>query len=510
MDKRFFINLFGNIFSFIIAFLVSIWLTPFIINKLGSEAYGFIPLSQSLVDYMALISLALNGMLQRFFTISVKSSDMKNAKSYFNTSLFANIFIAPILVILVIISTFYIDKILNVPAEILIDVQITFLIFGMSFIINMIFNSFGMAFFCENRLELNSIGNVITVAVRAIILVIVLNLFTPHIWIVGIGAIIPSIILVFYNYYYFKKLLPEINISYKFFDFSKLKELLSAGIWNSINYIGAILYLRIDMLVANLLLGSKIAGEFSAVLVWSNLLRGISTTITSVFSPTMMKLYAEDKIDEFIRYSNFSVRISGFILAIPIGIIFSFSESILNIWLGNDFIKYSLLLKLMVVHLPINLSVQSLFAVFMTKNKMRTPAIVTIIMGLINMVIAVIFVKYLNWGIYGITVAGGIMLMAKNLIFTPIYCAKITDQKWNVYFKGVISPLLGLLFITIICNVVNYYIEISDWYSLIIAGLIASSVYFMISYLILFRKDEKESIHKIIMWVKDNYIKKEK
>ena len=50
--KRLAINLVSNLTAFIIQFGINLFLTPYIVNSLGSEAYSFIPLTNNIIGYI--------------------------------------------------------------------------------------------------------------------------------------------------------------------------------------------------------------------------------------------------------------------------------------------------------------------------------------------------------------------------------------------------------------------------------------------------------------------------
>ena len=59
------------------------------------------------------------------------------------------------------------------------------------------------------------------------------------------------------------KLLPEIKVDYRKFSITAMKEMLSSGIWNSFNQASNILLTSLDLLLANVFLGSVISGTYS-------------------------------------------------------------------------------------------------------------------------------------------------------------------------------------------------------------------------------------------------------
>ena len=71
--KQTVVNLIAKIISYGATLLISFFLTPYLVEKLGKEAYSFYPIANNFVNYMGVITIALNSMASRFITIHLKS-----------------------------------------------------------------------------------------------------------------------------------------------------------------------------------------------------------------------------------------------------------------------------------------------------------------------------------------------------------------------------------------------------------------------------------------------------
>ena len=88
----------------------------------------------------------------------------------------------------------------------------------------------------------------------------------PSINYVGFGIFFGTVASTVGAVWLWKLLTPTLVINPKCFDWGVLRELTTTGGWVIINHIGAILYLTIDLLVANRMFGAEQSGEFAAVL----------------------------------------------------------------------------------------------------------------------------------------------------------------------------------------------------------------------------------------------------
>jgi membrane protein EpsK len=502
MRNRFVINITANIIGFIISLLISMWIIPYYINTLGTEAYSFVPLTQQLISYMDVLVLVLNGMIARFFTVAIKSGKRAEAESYFNTSLFSSLIFSIVIIIPFCLLAIFINKIVVIPRYLIKDVQVCVLMYSVTFILTTVGTSFSMATFCENRLDISSAYNIVFVLIRTILTIIFFNLYSPHIWLIGAGTLVAAIITFLMKIYFFHKLLPDIVVNRTHFNLGKLKELISSSMWNSIYYLGTLFFLQIDMLVANWYLGPKIAGEYSAVVQWSSLLRSFVGTITSVFAPMITILYAQHKMDDIVSYSNYAIKVTGLFMALPVGIICGFGGDLLKLWLGKGFIQYGPLLTLMTFHLSVNLAVQSLFSLFTAVNRIKLPAFINLFMGATNFVLAILLTHTFSLGTYGIALAGAISLTAKNLIFTPIYSAVVTEQKWFVYYKGIIKPFFGVLAIVLFSLLLRSLWIINHWTDMFIQSGSVVLIYIMFTYTFLLSSEDKKKVKtRLNYWV---------
>ena len=68
-NRQIAVNMVATILSYGISLGISFFLTPYIVSRLGAAAYGFLGLSNNIIGYTSLITVALNSMAGRFVSI---------------------------------------------------------------------------------------------------------------------------------------------------------------------------------------------------------------------------------------------------------------------------------------------------------------------------------------------------------------------------------------------------------------------------------------------------------
>lgn len=172
-------------------------------------------------------------------------------------------------------------------------------------------------------------------------------------------------------------------------------------------------FLQIDLLTANLMLGASASGKYAAIIQFPLLLRSLAGTIASLFAPIMTSYYSKGDMEGLMNYANKAVRLNGLLLALPAALLGGLAGPFLTIWLGPSFSSIAPLLFIHAGYLVVSLAFMPLFYIWTAFNQQKTPAIVTLLLGAVNVVLAVTLSGPAHLGLYGITLAGAISLILK-------------------------------------------------------------------------------------------------
>jgi len=496
--RRFSINLVTNILNFGFNILIGIWLTPYLIRHLGIGAYGLIPLATTVTTYLAIFTLALNSAVGRFMTIALEQNEHAEANRIFNTSFWGS---AGILILLLgpcIWLSLHAGWFFKVPTGSENDFAWLFLTVIGVFFLTTLSSAFSITAFCRNRFDLSNWVNILSAIVRVAIIVVLFSSGTPRVWHVGFALFIATGVTGIGAILIWRYLTPTLEIKLSWFSRASLRAMTGMGSWIVINTVGSILYLSIDLLVINQMLGSDATGKYGAVMTWSALLRNFAGVIAGVFGPTIITLYSRNDLSGLVQYSRQAIKFLGLVIAIPIGLICGLSKPLLLLWLGASFSYLAPLMSLMTFHLCVNLAILPLFNIQVATNRVRIPGIVTCVMGLMNLALAVILVGTAGWGMYGVAAAGAIMLTAKNLVFTPVYAAKFLGLKWTSFYHETIPVIAFTMGLAILGWLITGWLGISSWFKLIAAGTILGTMSAVFIYAVILDRAERSQLLRML------------
>lgn len=501
--KRVMINLICNIASFIIQLVINFAISSILVEKVGDAAYGFVGLSTNFISYATIFTAALNSMAGRFVSYEVNKGNVESANKYYSSVFFANILISGIIFIISLILIINIESIIKIPTDLVGDVKITFFLSFVNLILSLITVVFNIGAFVKNRIDLISIRNIIGNVIRAIVLTICFSFLTPKIYYIPFSSVLMSIFLVISYYKISKKICPELFINRKNINKSYIKKLISSGIWNSINSLSRTLLTGLDLLIANLFIGPAEMGVLSLAKTIPTTIENFLSTFSTTFNPQFLILYSENKIEELIEYVNYSLKVVGLIMLVPISMITVFGIDFFHLWLPykttEELMKLQTLSVLSLLPFMVSSSNYTLFVLDSVTNKLKKPVLATFIMSVLSTITTLALLKYTNLEIYAIAGVSSLYWLLKVFFFNTINAANNLNVKWNTFFKPFLRNLVVFFVLTLFYSVLKHFITLSSWKIFFIVSFVIIMIGYILAFiLILNRKERKEMKEKII------------
>lgn len=500
MDKRrFVVNLVSNFFSALSGVGISFFLTPYIVEHLGKEAYGFFPLSNNFVMYAGIITTALNSMSSRYITISLEKKDIKEANTYFNSVLFGNILISLGFVLVSAIFCLFIDQVLDIPTALIHDVRLLFIFIFLSLVINVSSAVFQVTAFALNRFDKLAFINIISNVLKLGAIILLFYFFTPKIYFLGVVTAVTAFYMFIANYRLTKKLLPEVQIGWSFFSKSALYVIVGSGIWNSIMAMANVVNTQLDLLIANHFFGASGMGFLSLTKFIPNAIYILLGIIVPIFLPEMLKAYANNDMNRLKKTLDLSFKAIFVVVLLPLSVFFVYGEVFFKLWLPTqDAHALHILSVITLVPFIVHGTVETVYHVFVITNKLRIASFWGIFVSIFNFVLVIILCKYSSLGVYSIPVGALVSGVISHLTFTPLYAAYcLQESRWYFFFK-IIKGLAGfsvLVGISYGWKQLNLFM-VNTWPMFIINSLILGAILLIVTLFMRFNSTTRADIFR--------------
>ncbi|MGL5937572.1 MAG: oligosaccharide flippase family protein [Phocaeicola sp.] len=482
-----------NLTSFFITMGISFFFTPYLINSIGVEAYGFFPLANNMIGYSSILTAALNSMAGRYIVIKYYNQDFAGANRYFTSVFVGNVILSIILTIPSFFIVANLERILDIPSNLISSVKYLFGLIIATTLIGLLGSIYNVPTFVKNRIDLTSSRTAILNITRVALLFFLFYTFTPSLTLIGIVALIIAILTVLSSINFTKRLTPELQLNItENFSWKALKELVSSGIWNSFNQLSVILMTQVDLLITNVFIGAAATGEYSLAKTLPAITQSFVSVIASTFSPQLNIYYAQNRVDLIIKEINKSIRLLGLVISLPLGFLIVYGEVFFSLWVPTQDAKFLQILSVLSL-IPIILtgSINTIYGVYSMTNKLRTPALAWFFLGVIQVTIIFILLKTTNFGILVIPIVSLILGLSRNLIFTPLYAARCLNLKWYTFYIAILRGFLSSGIAIVVSYIASFLYTPSSWGSFIIAAIVLSTLSFIFTLFVLIEKNER-------------------
>lgn len=442
------LNLSTEIMCVVLTTVIGLVMVPYYIDRLGIAAYAVVPLAVSVSSYMIIIANSFSNAINRFFVQALRNGDRDVEIRTYSTSLRLMFLISVVLLPVTAAVSYFTPDIFNVPSGEYTSVRILFLCEFWS----AIFLNFGTCF--NNSLVAYNKTYVINtirssqLALQILGVVIFFAVFVPSLEQIGYAYVVSIAVYVGASYAVMKREFPELHYVAGAVDRSHMKEIGALALWSAVVRIGNLLFLQASLILTNLFLGAETEGGFSLVVSMVTMVGTACTAVTNIFYPFYHKFYADKDRQSFIGIAVLGIRTLSLIVAMPLAYVCIFSPEIFTFWVGGEYVYLKDTVWVMFILLTFYATVGVIDTIPTILLKVRVAAKITIALGILNIVLALIFLNTTDWGILGVAAAYTISMFIRNGIVFPLFISKSVNcspfEFIKPMFRGFAVFLIGL------------------------------------------------------------------
>lgn len=507
-SKRFSKNVFTNVIYFIINLFVGLALVPFFLDSLGTAAYGLIPLATSITSYIVLVIDSVNSSVSRFLTIDLQKGDVDAANKTYNTALFGTLIIILCLVPIALLVAWIAPSFFNIGTESAISVFLLFaFVFG-SALVRAWSSNFMVTLFAQNRLDLRNYVNIVNTGGQALLIVILFIVFTPSLELVGFSYFAAALSALLLAIFFSRKTCPYLHLAPKLFSQRIFRSIGGMSFWVLTDSIGVLLRYQIALMMVNKMFGENMGTEYSLALQWFNLLIAVASLVSNVFTPMLYSYYAAGDKENLLKYSQFATKIMGLSMALPIALVCIFTPQLMTIWVGAEFAHLSILVWIIVAPCLVKIQAGCISPIYGAHNKVRFPALVNIVIGIITPILAYGLASIPAFGMYGIAAACSFSIIFIAVVMIPLYTAYLMKKPLTTYYKVILPGIVALFILFASGYVVSnlLYAIISPYLVMVGLSIIIAVIYGLFVLRVMLNSDERGLIRSCVPKNIEKYI----
>lgn len=483
--------------AFVINYLISLILTPYITDRAGSAAYGFVTLAKNIGQYATILTVALNSFSSRYIGVAYHKKDFEQAKIYFSSTFYGNVVLGAAVFLLAGVGIVFLDKLFIIPEELVPDVKFLFLIVFVNFLAITIFTVYGTGATVAGRLDITGVFKLLSYLADAAVLLVAFRFVEAKVYPVGFGLMAASAVIILSNVMVCRKYTPELKPERKYYRFSAVKRLVLDGLWTTVNELGALLHSGLDLVVCNLMISPTGMGQLSIAKDIDLIFHSLYQLVGVAFQPMFLQSYAKGDKVRLLKDLKLSMKLSGLLSNLAFAGFFSLGMVYYKLWIPNQDIDLIWSLTMITVLTSVaSGSMNPLYYIYTLTVKMKFPCIVTVITGFMNVAGMFVLIRYTEMGIFAVVWTTAVLIFFINFVSNPIYMAHVLELPKTTFYPGIIRNVISCGVLTGVFKGLSLIYMPDSWLTLILCAVIYAGIGSVIHMVLVLNREEWGDLKK--------------
>lgn len=314
----------------------------------------------------------------------------------------------------------------------------------------------------------------------------------------ALAASVMTVVSLSMDYWFYRILMPELTVRFRYFSWQKVKDLISSGIWNTVSQCGNLLLEGLDILITNIFINPVSAGVMAVSKILPNMINQLAGTMATTFGPRLTYLFADGNRHGMATEVKNNIKIISILANVPIGIFAVFGRDF-SLWLPDeDSTRLWLLSTFALSGITFTGVGQCMMNVFGAVNRLKWNSLVIVFSGLISVTGVFLSLRFTDWGIYGIAGISAGVSVIRTMFFTVPYSAYCIGVPLTTFVIPALSGVANVLIPMILSLPVAIYFNIDSWLDLFATGIIVALASYILDCVLLLNKSQRESFLKLI------------
>jgi len=416
--------------------VVGFFLSPFILHKLGDDAFSLWVLVFAITGYYGLLDLGIRSSIVKYTATFVERHDEEQLSRFLSTSLGFYTFVALVVLLTTITGFRYLHHVFRIPAGQLTPARTLFLMAGTGVALTFPFTVFagvleGLQKF--SWLQISQIG--LTLIRAALIVTTLLN----GGGLLAIGTVTVAMNLLSYLIFTWMALkVVPVRLSIRRIEWTAFRAIASYGVFALGILVAEKLRFQSDVVVIGAFLSSSAITTFS---IGARLVEYAGYAVKSmsqIFTPMSSQFDAAGDLDRLRRTFMAGNRACALIIFPLCTTLVILGKPIIESWVGIQYVASYSILVVLIIPRTMYLAQSTSIRILLGIGRHRVLASVLLLEGSLNLVLSLLLVRH--FGIVGVALGTAIPLACTSLVFLPRHLCHVL----NLPLRGSLTRIYRL------------------------------------------------------------------
>jgi len=394
---------------------VGFFLSPFILHRLGDDAFGLWILVFSVTGYYGLFDFGIRSSLVRYVAKFKATGEVDELSRLFNTSLLSYGCVGLFLLALTTMGSLYVDRIFHIPAGLRADAPILFLIVGSALALGFPLGIAGGILEGLQRFYVINATQIVFTLVRAVLIVLAL-------W-HGLGlktvTLITAALPLFASAVNFVLVRHILHLPYglRYVNRATFRQVADYGSVTFMIILAARLRFKTDAVIIGSFLSASAITYFSIGARLVDYAGEVVSGLAQIFTPMSSHFHAagdESRLRQILLAGNRACALTMFPICTVLIVV---GKSVIEAWVGARYVSSYQVLLILLLPSTLYYAQATSTRILFGMSRHRTLAIVVLAEGIANVILSIILIRPL--GIVGDAIGTAIPLACTALFFLP-------------------------------------------------------------------------------------------
>ena len=420
--------------------LMGVFLSPFILHRLGDTAFGIWVLIFSVTGYYGIFDFGIRSSIIRYVSKYTATQDIEEVSRLINSAMFTYTAVGALSMLITLVGCVYIDRLFHIQPAFQSTARWLLFLAGGSVALGFPLGVFGGMLEGMQKFYILNWTNIVSTSVRVLLIVFFLNRGYGLITAAALTVGLPLIASVFRAMVALRAL--PVTFSWKYVDRKAFRQIANYSGVTFMVIIGSRLSFKTDALVIGTFLSSAAITYFYAGSRLLDYANEVVSSLAQIFVPMSSQSDAAGNMGRLRTIFVAGNRACAFTM-FPITAVFVIlGKSIIEVWVGQKYVAQGYPVLLVLIFPYTVMLIQSASGrVLYGMSRHGKLAIASLIEGVTNVVLSVLLVRH--YGIVGDALGTAIPLAATYLLFMPYHlCSLLGVRVWTFVRQAYLLPAI--------------------------------------------------------------------
>lgn len=497
-SKKILLNTIAVYIKIIINTVITLISTRIVLQCLGVNDFGLYNLISGVVVLLSFLNGALMVSTQRYLSIAIGEKNDEKLSLYFNASLSIHTLLAfSLIIVLFLFQPLLINSVLNIPEESNVTAHIIYDIMVVSSALTLLQVPYSAAMNAREDIYVWAITEALNCLLRLGAAIVLLFVFSYKLEIYTALVFVALVISASLKFVWCRTKYTETKLDIlKMKNRKMIKEMFGFVGWNTLGSSAVLVRNQGVAILLNIFYGTVVNAAYGIANQVNGLVMTLASTITTVFSPTIIQARGAGDNEKMIKVAILSSKLSFLISSVTALPLLIMMPQILKIWLGEvpqhtvEFCSLSIYVFIIMQLTPgLNRVVYAVGDI-----KWYQIAISIILFSIIPVGYILFKIGFSVETIFYVMIIGQVLTLSANIYYS------YKSVKYNVLKFCIQSVLLPLIiFVVVVYGAISYiYVMNSNTLNQIIYVIITAFIYIFAYICLVLEKNERKQIFRII------------